>query len=566
VNATYTIVASIYSLESGGSLLWGPETHSNVPIVEGWFNIELGAVEPPLPDFSATTCYLQLRVNGELLTPRSKLASVPTAIQAGDDGDWFMDGNDIYHETGFVNIGTGPLGESRDDRVSGLNVLGTAQVTGFKLPTGAAAGRVLTSDASGTGTWQSLPGGIGGGGTSGYLTKFTGAATIGNSAAYESGGNIGIGTTTTTDAHLTVETATTLPALALKNTSSGPYSSALHLSRTEPANSGDEMVVMTAPSTSTSGTWIHCYLLTPSGFYSPFYVATDGSIYSMGSSLFENSSAYAPIRAFNYYASNNAKAIHGYFASSPAFDGVAVYGDATANDYYGFGGKFAGGYMGVRGDVTATGSASYYGAYGAVTGGTGTCFGVYGVASGGDWNVGVYGTAHGGVNNWAGYLDGDVRVAGSINPVLARMEIDDPTDPANSYLRHPLVASDEMKTVYDGTVVLDARGEATVQMPDWFEALNADFRYQLTAVGAPGPNLFVADEVQSGAFRIAGGEPGMKVCWQVTGVRHDAVATRAGSEVRVPKSAEDRGRYLDPVAQGAPEDLRIGRVDEKAAN
>jgi len=146
------------------------------------------------------------------------------------------------------------------------------------------------------------------------------------------------------------------------------------------------------------------------------------------------------------------------------------------------------------------------------------------------------------------------------------MEIDDPTDPANSYLRHPLVASDEMKTVYDGTVVLDARGEATVQMPDWFEALNADFRYQLTAVGAPGPNLFVADEVQSGAFRIAGGEPGMKVCWQVTGVRHDAVATRAGSEVRVPKSAEDRGRYLDPVAQGAPEDLRIGRVDEKAAN
>ena len=222
--------------------------------------------------------------------------------------------------------------------------------------------------------------------------------------------------------------------------------------------------------------------------------------------------------------------------------------------------------MGMRAEVEATGSYSYFGASGSATGGTGSCYGVIGSATGGGTNYGVYGIAHSGTANWAAYFVGDVRVTGSINPVLARMEIDDPTDPANSYLRHPLVASDEMKTVYDGTVVLDARGEATVEMPDWFEALNGDFRYQLTAVGAPGPNLFVADEVRDGAFRIAGGEPGMKVCWQVTGVRHDAVAARAGSEVRVPKSAEDRGRYLDPAAQGAPEDLRIGRLDEKAAN
>ncbi len=437
---------------------------------------------------------------------------------------------------------------------------------GFKLPTGAAAGRVLTSDASGTGTWQTASGTVGGGGSDGYLTKFTGASTIGNSAAYESSGRIAIGTTTTTDANLTVETATTLPALALKTTTAASGSAALMLSRTQPSGPSDEMVVMTAPSTSTSGTWIHCYLLSQSGFSTPFMVGMNGNIFSTGGASIRRYDEPEAVSAYSYYDGAMGKAIDAHFVSSSPYDGVAVYGEATEHDYYGYGGRFAGGYMGVLGEVVATGNATYYGMYGTASGGTGFCVGVSGVASGGGTNYGIYGIATGGVTNWSGYFDGDVRVNGTINPVLARLEIDDPTDPANGYLRHPFVASSEMKTVYDGTVVLDGSGEATVEMPDWFEALNGDFRYQLTAVGAPGPDLYIADEVQSGRFRIAGGTPGMKVCWQVTGVRHDAVAAKAGSEVRVPKSAEDRGRYLDPAAHGASADLRIGRRDEKAAD
>jgi hypothetical protein len=34
--------------------------------------------------------------------------------------------------------------------------------------------------------------------------------------------------------------------------------------------------------------------------------------------------------------------------------------------------------------------------------------------------------------------------------------------------------------------------------PDWFSALNKDFRYQLTAIGAPGPNLYIAEEISGG--------------------------------------------------------------------
>jgi len=82
VNASYNIVARIYSAAGGGTLLWGPETHAAVTITEGWFNIELGATVSPLPTFATPPYYLSLQVNGEYLTPRLKLASVPSALQS----------------------------------------------------------------------------------------------------------------------------------------------------------------------------------------------------------------------------------------------------------------------------------------------------------------------------------------------------------------------------------------------------------------------------------------------------------------------------------------------------
>ena len=67
--------------------------------------------------------------------------------------------------------------------------------------------------------------------------------------------------------------------------------------------------------------------------------------------------------------------------------------------------------------------------------------------------------------------------------------------------------------------MLDEAGEAEVQLPSYFEALNIDYRYQLTAVGGPGPNLYVAQKISGNRFRIAGGAPGLEVSWQVTEVR-----------------------------------------------
>jgi hypothetical protein len=100
------------------------------------------------------------------------------------------------------------------------------------------------------------------------------------------------------------------------------------------------------------------------------------------------------------------------------------------------------------------------------------------------------------------------------------------------YLAHSFVESSEMKNIYDGVVELNDRSEAVVELPRWFDALNGDFRYQLTPIGTPGPELQIAKELADKNFRIAGGSPGLKVSWQVTGVRKDPGQSPTQSELR----------------------------------
>jgi hypothetical protein len=243
----------------------------------------------------------------------------------------------------------------------------------------------------------------------------------------------------------------------------------------------------------------------------------------------------------------------GINASTSAAFSVGVYGSGTT--------------AGVQGVSGASNGSGVYG-IDDTTGGTGTRGdaggnGGAGVAGYGNFGAGVYGQSLGGGNGiegsngnsntvgYAGYFNGRVHVNGTLSKNAGSFRIDHPLDPANKYLNHSFVESPDMMNVYNGNVTLDAQGEAVVQMPDWFETLNKDFRYQLTCIGGFAP-LFVADEIHDNQFRIAGGTAGLKVSWQVTGVRHDPYADAHRIVVEEEKPGAERGKYLHPELYGLP--------------
>ena len=160
----------------------------------------------------------------------------------------------------------------------------------------------------------------------------------------------------------------------------------------------------------------------------------------------------------------------------------------------------------------------------------------------------------------AGRFEGNVNVTGTLSATTKLFRIDHPLDPANRYLQHIAIESDEMANIYSGNVVTDAKGYARVDLPAWFEALNRDFRYQLTVIGSFA-RAMVAEEVAGNRFAIRTDEPNTKVSWQVTGIRQDAWAERNRIPVELDKADAERGKYLHPEAHGAPDDKRIGVGD-----
>jgi hypothetical protein len=173
----------------------------------------------------------------------------------------------------------------------------------------------------------------------------------------------------------------------------------------------------------------------------------------------------------------------------------------------------------------------------------------------------VWAIATGGAE--AAQFDGKVTVQGELVKSSGGFVIDHPLHPESMYLYHSFVESPDMMNIYNGKVVLDANGQASVMLPSYFKALNQDFRYQLTPIGAPAPNLHVAERISGDFFKVAGGKPGLEVSWQVTGIRKDtyAEAHRIAPEVR--KERINQGRYLHPREFGKSAELKIRHVKEE---
>jgi hypothetical protein len=156
---------------------------------------------------------------------------------------------------------------------------------------------------------------------------------------------------------------------------------------------------------------------------------------------------------------------------------------------------------------------------------------------------------------------GDVLCRYNLWKSRGGFKIDHPIHPADMYLLHSFVESDDMKNIYDGIVILDSEGKAQIQLPGWVEAVNKDFRYQLTAIGSSGPNLYIEQEITNSCFMIAGGKVGMKVSWQITGIRKDPWAESHRIITEQEKSAKERGYYLHPDLYNKPPEKNVSRVN-----
>jgi hypothetical protein len=245
------------------------------------------------------------------------------------------------------------------------------------------------------------------------------------------------------------------------------------------------------------------------------------------------------------FPNTSTRVVQSEYMGTGNYDATAVYGKCAPQDYYGFGGEFEGGYIGLCGKVFPTGSEYYIAGYGLAYGGSGFNFGFQGRALGSGFNYGAFGEASGaGTNygiygravdssattnygvygfaanaptNWAGYFQGNVTLTGEFVYGKGGSKIDHPLDPENKYLRHSSVESPEMKN----------------------------------------------EKISDNRFKIASGAPGMEVSWQVTGIRKDAFAEANRIQIETNKPVDEQGKYLHPEAYGLGDEYGVNYEQHK---
>lgn len=277
------------------------------------------------------------------------------------------------------------------------------------------------------------------------------------------------------------------------------------------------------------------------GFYSAFnadagyYAKQNGGLGFYASGTADDGFGSFSNEDNGFYAAFNSN--HGYYAYNNSGDGFNSYyndvnGFSAQNNGDGFyaSGNFFSGFHANNNDTSGLRTENNF-------------HGIFSLNNGGD---GIHSIGNTGDE---GYFSGTVTVTGALSKGSGSFKIDHPLDPENKYLYHSFVESPDMMNVYNGNVILDGDGQAVVKMDDWFEPLNRDFRYQLTCIGGFA-QVYISEEMHNNQFRIAGGTPGLKVSWQVTGIRQDPYAEQNRIRVEVDKEEEFKGYYLHPEAYG----------------
>jgi hypothetical protein len=516
---------AIYNEPEGGTPLWTEDQNVELDAA-GNYSVLLGSTKNegvPAELFGANDPrWLQVKFNvpDAVDAPRVLLVSVPYALKA-------VDADTLGGKPASAYLMAAPSASVQPE-------VAAAAAAATTVPAGAApVKRSARPENVISGTMGRIP----------YFYDTT--SDLGNSVMYQSSaGNIGIGTTSPGQL-LTVQTAATGYTF-LENI----YGSI------DPGNGATRLEV---------GNPVSSLMLTAYGSQSPGILARSAGLVSLaGPLLVGNAAAGAPLYLYagNSYTAPQftllATGSVGIGTQNPGAtlevngtllaDGGVQGSGSTA--VYGAGTSF--GVYGVTSNVGGAGLEGYNSAGGDAIVGESTGTAVAGVSTGtaGFNSVGVYGTAPTG--GYAGDFYGDVEITGTLNGETPEIKMDHPVDPANKYLFHSSVGSSEMMNIYTGNVTTDAQGLATVHLPEWFEILNTDFRYQLTPIGQFAQAI-VSSEVANHQFSIKTDKPNVKVSWQITGVRQDAYAKANPLVVEREKDARERGYYIHPELYGASE-------------
>ncbi len=535
LDGDFDLFFRIYNAPSGGDKRW-EENHSVVSVSKGLFNAILGSQSGGIYlDFSEEY-WLEIEVNNDTMPERLQFTSVGYAYRSmvadsalttvpGSGSNWHVDNSVLYTNDYWGIVRGGADNVLYGNQAYSMVNLGVACTTGAS-----GENNVLCTVGGGLGNRAAASYSTVGGGT--YNTADSGMATVGGGSTNKASGGyatVGGGGFNTASGHRATVGG------GSENTADG-YIAIVGGGWLNQANA-DQATVGGGYSNEATGKWSSV----PGGYDN----TAQGN--------------------FSFAAGRKARANHG---------GSFVWADSTDGDFSSSSeNEFS---VRASGGMRMIANNGSYGAFLDNQAGGGDGLRAYSnVSQGTHWgalyavNYGtspaIYASASG---DLAAYFDGAVYIADSLHVVghlskgSGSFKIDHPLDPDNKYLYHSFVESPDMMNVYNGNVVLDGSGEARVDLPEWFETLNRDFRYQLTCIGGFAP-VYIAEKISNNRFAIAGGQPGLEVSWQVTGIRQDAFAEKNRIPVEEEKPVEQRGKYLHPKAYDLPETMGINYIDQK---
>ncbi len=572
IDGARNLTFKIYDDTTGSGTLQWSETQNGVDVDNGLFNVTLGKSTALNLAFDKSY-WLEVEVGGEVM-PRIRLTSVGYAYRSmvadsaltaapGSGSNWHVD-NSVLYTNDYWGIARG----AANNVVYGFNAH-TMVNLGVICTTGTSGQNSLSSTVNGgygnraAASYATVGGGI-------YNTADSGMCTVGGGSTNRASGGYatvgGGGFNIASGDRATV-------AGGNQNTADGDAAfvgggSSNIASGSRATVSGGEQSTADGDRAFVGGGWLNqasANQATVGGGQANIAGNLEATV--AGGYSNEATGKWSTVPGgydntaqgnFSFAAGRKARANH---------SGSFVWADSTDGDFSSsMENEFS---VRSSGGMRMIASSPYYGASFDNQTGDGDGLRAYAnVSKGNNWGA-VWAVNYGtspaiyGYGTKAGHFQGTVEVTGFLTKGGGGFKIDHPFDPENKYLYHSFVESPDMMNVYNGNVVLDGNGEARVDLPEWFEALNRDFRYQLTPIGQPGPNLYIAREISGNGFEIAGGEPGLKVSWQVTGIRQDRFAERNRIPVEEEKPVEQRGKYLHPKAYDLPETMGVNYSDKK---